>query len=56
MQHGDLYFYWNGRSVTYGTLDDHLNEVLIDNTSIKYLHQLQNIFFVFTGKEININF
>ena len=55
MQHGDLYFYWNNRAVAYGAFDDNLNEVLIDNVSIKFLHQLQNLYFALTGEELKIS-
>lgn len=55
MQHGDLCFYWNGQVVAYGIFYDDLNEVLIDNSSIKYLHQLQNLYFALTGEELKIS-
>lgn len=54
LEHGDLYFYWNSQTVSYGVLADNLNDILIDNSSIKYLHQLQNIYYALTGKELEV--
>lgn len=56
-EHGFFKLYKQNNCVAWGVNDDDQEKfILIDNDSIKSVHQLQNIYFALTGKELKIEF